>query len=81
VCPGYIATPLTAGASAFPAVHSDWVGRIPLQRAGTAEEIAQLVVFLLSDAASYITGTEIVIDGGLGSSNNQPNLPGIFAAM
>jgi len=81
VCPGYIATPLTAGASAIEAVNSDWVGRIALRRAGTAEEIAQLVVFLLSDAASYITGTEIVIDGGLGSSNNQPNLPGIFAAM
>lgn len=81
VCPGYIATPLTAGASAIEAVHSDWVGRIPLRRAGTAAEIAQLVVFLLSDASSYITGTEIVIDGGLGSSNNQPNLPGIFAAM
>ncbi len=81
VCPGYIATPLTAGAGAIAAVHNDWLGRIPLRRAGTAEEVAQLVVFLLSDAASYITGTEIVIDGGLGSSNNQPNLPGIFAAM
>lgn len=81
VCPGYIATPLTAGAGAIDAIHDDWLQRIPLQRAGTAEEVAQLVVFLLSPAASYITGTEIVIDGGLGSSNNQPNIPGIFAAM
>ena len=47
----------------------------------TADEVAQLIVFLLSPASSYITGTEIVIDGGLGSSNNQPNIPGIFAAM
>lgn len=81
VCPGYIATPLTAGASAIAAIHDDWVARIPLQRAGSAGEIAQLVVFLLSPAASYITGTEIVIDGGLGSSNNQPNIPDIFAGM
>jgi meso-butanediol dehydrogenase/(S,S)-butanediol dehydrogenase/diacetyl reductase len=81
VCPGYIATPLTEGAAAIDAIHSDWLERIPLHRAGTAEEVAQLVVFLLSPAASYITGTEIVIDGGLGSSNNQPNIPGIFAKM
>jgi meso-butanediol dehydrogenase/(S,S)-butanediol dehydrogenase/diacetyl reductase len=81
VCPGYIATPLTAAAGAIDAIHDDWLQRIPLQRPGTAEEVAQLVVFLLSPAASYITGTEIVIDGGLGSSNNQPNIPGIFAAM
>ena len=59
----------------------DWLGRVPLQRAGTPEDVAQLVVFLLSPAASYITGTEIVIDGGLGSSNNQPNIPAFFAAM
>jgi meso-butanediol dehydrogenase/(S,S)-butanediol dehydrogenase/diacetyl reductase len=81
VCPGYITTPLTAGASAIEQVHNDWLQRIPMHRAGTPQETAQLVVFLLSPAASYITGTEIVIDGGLGSSNNQPNIPGIFASM
>ena len=81
VCPGYIATPLTAAAGSVDAIHNDWLQRIPLQREGTAEEVAQLIVFLLSPASSYITGTEIVIDGGLGSSNNQPNIPGIFAAL
>jgi meso-butanediol dehydrogenase/(S,S)-butanediol dehydrogenase/diacetyl reductase len=81
VCPGYIATPLTAAAGSIDAIHGEWIQRIPMHRAGTAEDVAQLVVFLLSPAASYITGTEIVIDGGLGSSNNQPNIPGIFAAM
>lgn len=40
--------------------------RVPLGRAGTPEDIASLVLFLLSDEASYITGAEIVIDGGLG---------------
>jgi len=40
--------------------------RVPLGRVGTTADIAHLVLFLLSDAASYITGAEIVIDGGLG---------------
>ena len=81
ICPGYIATPLTAIPGSIDAINDAWLERIPMGRAGTPEEIAQLAAFLLSPAASYITATEIVIDGGLGSSNNQPNLPGIFAAM
>jgi 3-oxoacyl-[acyl-carrier protein] reductase len=39
--------------------------QVPLKRAGTAEEIAEVIVFLLSDAASYIQGQTIVVDGGL----------------
>lgn len=81
VCPGYISTPLTAIPASVDAINDEWIQRIPLQRAGSAEEVAQLVVFLLSPAASYITGTEVVIDGGLGSSNNQPNIPAILSSM
>ena len=41
--------------------------RHPLQRVGTAEEMAQLVSFLLSDNSSWITGQVIGVDGGMGS--------------
>jgi NAD(P)-dependent dehydrogenase (short-subunit alcohol dehydrogenase family) len=43
------------------------IGGVPLGRPGTAAEVAQLVAFLVSDAAGYISGSEYVIDGG----NNQ----------
>jgi NAD(P)-dependent dehydrogenase (short-subunit alcohol dehydrogenase family) len=39
--------------------------RIPLRRQGTAWEVAEAALFLLSDAASYVTGTSLVVDGGL----------------
>jgi NAD(P)-dependent dehydrogenase (short-subunit alcohol dehydrogenase family) len=38
---------------------------VPLRREGTPEEVAALICFLCSDEASYITGTEILVDGGL----------------
>jgi 3alpha(or 20beta)-hydroxysteroid dehydrogenase len=62
IFPGYIETPMTASApEAFRAAN---VRATPLGRVGTAEEVAPLVVFLISDESSFITGAEIVIDGG-----------------
>jgi NAD(P)-dependent dehydrogenase (short-subunit alcohol dehydrogenase family) len=49
-------------------------GRIPLGRLGTAEEIAEVIAFLASPAASYITGTTIEIDGGMSSAASVINL-------
>jgi 3alpha(or 20beta)-hydroxysteroid dehydrogenase len=40
------------------------VEQVPMKRMGTAEEVARLVLFLLSDESGYITGAEVAIDGG-----------------
>ncbi len=60
--PGFIGTPLTDAQA--PEVNEYVVSQTPMGRAGTPEEIAAGVVFLASDEASFVTGSELVIDGG-----------------
>ena len=43
---------------------SDWYKRLPVPRIGTVDDIAAAVLFLASDEAAYITGAELLIDGG-----------------
>jgi NAD(P)-dependent dehydrogenase (short-subunit alcohol dehydrogenase family) len=64
VAPGAVDTPLNADAYTFE-VRRTYAERIPLGRIGLAEEIADVVLFLASDAARYVTGQELVVDGGL----------------
>jgi 2-keto-3-deoxy-L-fuconate dehydrogenase len=68
ICPGTVDTPSLQGrigAFADPVqARKDFVARQPMGRLATAEEIAQLVLFLASDEASFITGAEYKIDGG-----------------
>jgi 3alpha(or 20beta)-hydroxysteroid dehydrogenase len=65
ICPGYIETPMTASAS--PAFRETNIRETPLGRTGTVDEVAPLVVYLISDESAYVSGTEIPIDGGLSS--------------
>lgn len=62
VSPGIISTEILAGVT--PEVLEEMTATIPLKRLGEAEEVAEAVVFLCSNAASYITGQNLVIDGG-----------------
>jgi cyclopentanol dehydrogenase len=61
ICPGVIETPMTAGREGL----LDFAAsRTPLGRTGRAEEVADVALFLASDESSYVTGDEIMVDGG-----------------
>lgn len=63
VAPGFIETEMTGELDAK--VREEWVKTIPLRRAGSVEDVANLCLFLASDLSSYITGQTISVDGGM----------------
>ena len=64
VCPGVIDTAMTEQAAANPQARAMIESMTPMRRMGRPEEIAEAVVWLCSDAASFITGVPLLIDGG-----------------
>jgi NAD(P)-dependent dehydrogenase (short-subunit alcohol dehydrogenase family) len=65
VCPGFIRTNMTAASLADPERAARMVAAEPMGRIGDPEEVAAAVVWLCSDAASFLTGVALPVDGGL----------------
>ncbi len=72
LAPGRVQTSMTAEVFEREDVRSSFLARIPLARAGRPEEIGMAIAFLVSPAASYITGQTLVVDGGWLASGGSP---------
>ena len=65
VHPGIIYTDMTSDSLDTEEGRQSWLGRVPLGYVGKSEDVANGVLFLASDESSYMTGSELVIDGGI----------------
>jgi NAD(P)-dependent dehydrogenase (short-subunit alcohol dehydrogenase family) len=65
VAPGHVRTPLTAAWEQFPDLFEPVARAIPLGRIGEADEVAEVVLFLASERAGYVTGQTLMVDGGI----------------
>jgi NAD(P)-dependent dehydrogenase (short-subunit alcohol dehydrogenase family) len=66
VCPGFIYTPMleNAGMTEGSELYAQIAGMHPVQRMGTSEEVANMIIWACSDEASFVTGTALMVDGG-----------------
>jgi meso-butanediol dehydrogenase/(S,S)-butanediol dehydrogenase/diacetyl reductase len=78
VCPGPVRTEITAKMMDEPEMAAAYAELIPLARVGEASEMAAAISFLASDDASYITGHNLVVDGGVTAVTGQPNFHRLY---
>lgn len=80
VSPGLTATPLVQPLLDIPAANEAYLERIPLRRPGTPDDMAATALYLASDDAAYVTGTNVFVDGGW-AQTGYPDLRGVFAQV
>jgi len=80
VCPGFIVaySNQILLEPKYKDVLAELLARVPLGRLGAAEDIANAVAFLASDESAFVTGTTLVVDGGITSSTNLPDIRAAF---
>lgn len=81
VCPGPVDTLLLKPLLEAPGFPEEYAKLVPMGRVGRPEEVAAAVTFLASDDASFITGSNLVVDGGVTASTGQPNFTRLIEAL
>ncbi len=74
VNPSLTLTDLTQGIESDPELMAKFAERIPLGRGASAAEVADVIAFLASEDARFVTGVNLPVDGGLSASTGQPRL-------
>ena len=65
VHPGFCETPMSRASRSDPERRRLTISQVPMDRYGEADEIAYAILYLASDESSYVTGSEVVVDGGM----------------
>jgi len=77
--PGGVETAMNSGPDFAALDHDEWFGRMPIPRIGRPDEIADALLYLVSDESSYVTGASLIVDGGqvLGPATAWASSPGL----
>ena len=78
VCPGAVDTPMTVSTARSDTVRPHFERAIPVGRFGQPHEIAAAIAFLAADEASFVTGANLLADGGVTAATGHPDLLAIF---